>query len=101
MNYLFINLIPQEGKLSLIIGYNIHKVDSWIIDYVESWKILHRDQFGLKLTELLATKIETWAISPDFFARLDINNVKAFIDYWNSHAINLRTSQEVDFNLFA
>ena len=38
LNYLFINLIPQEDKISLIIGYHKSKSDKWILEYISSLK---------------------------------------------------------------
>lgn len=100
LNYIFINLIPQYNKLSLIIGYHRDKCDSWIIDYINSWKNISQKEFELKLTDLLATKVETWAISPEYYSNLSQANIKTFIKYWNSHASDLRVTQKVDFNLF-
>lgn len=100
LNYLFINLIPQEDKISLIIGYHKSKSDKWILEYISSWKNLSQLDFELKLTDLFATKIETWAISPDFWNELEPKNIKAFKEYWNEHANDLRITQSVNFNLF-
>ncbi|AZJ36648.1 hypothetical protein [Tenacibaculum singaporense] len=100
LNYIFINLIPQKDKLSLIIGYHKSKSSKWILEYISSWKKLTQLDFELKLTDLFATKIETWAISPDFWKELKPENIKAFKEYWNKNANNLRITQNVNFNLF-
>jgi hypothetical protein len=100
LNYIFINLIPQEDKLTLIIGYHNSKSDDWILEYISSWKKLSTLELELKLTDLFSTKIETWAISPEYWNELENKNIKAFKEYWNEHANDLRTTQSVDFNLF-
>lgn len=100
LNYIFINLIPQEDKLTLVIGYHKLKKNTWIVEYIASWKELSEVNFKNKLTDLFATKIETWAISPDYWRELKEKNIKVFIDYWNENADNLRITQSVDFNLF-
>ncbi|CAL2085845.1 conserved hypothetical protein [Tenacibaculum sp. 190524A05c] len=100
LNYIFINLIPQEDKLTLIIGYHKLKTNNWIKEYITSWKGLSDIEFEKKLTDLFATKIETWVISPDYWKELETKNIKAFKDYWNDNANNLRITQSVDFNLF-
>jgi hypothetical protein len=100
LNYIFINLIPQKDKLTLIIGYHRLKSDDWILEYISSWKKLSKLQFEEKLTDLFATKIETWAISPEYWNELKTKNIKSFKDYWNENANNLRITQRVHFNLF-
>ncbi|MGY5351070.1 hypothetical protein ACXGQW_00615 [Wenyingzhuangia sp. IMCC45533] len=100
LNYIFINLIPQEDKLTLIIGYHKSKADNWIKEYITSWKKLSGVDFEKKLTDLFATKIETWAISPDYWNELETKNIKAFKEYWNDNGNNLRITQSVNFNLF-
>ncbi|MCB4809684.1 hypothetical protein LG651_15615 [Tamlana sp. 62-3] len=100
LNYIFINFIPQKDKLTLILGYHRLKKDNWILEYISSWKKLSKSEFKTKLTDLFATKIETWAISPEYWNELKPENIKAFKDYWNDNANNLRITQSVDFNLF-
>lgn len=100
LNYIFINLIPQEDKLTLIIGYHKLKTDSWIEEYITSWKNLSGLDLEKKLTDLFATKIETWAISPNYWDKLKARNIRAFNEYWNENGNNLRITQNIDFNLF-
>lgn len=100
LNYIFINLIPQEDKLTLIIGYHRQKSDNWILEYISSWKDLSQSEFEYKLTDLLATKIETWSISPEYFFELNPKTVDLFKKYWNDHASDLRVTQKINFNLF-
>lgn len=100
LNYIFINLIPQKDKLTLIIGYHRLKHDNWILEYASSWRKLSQVEFKEKLTDLFATKIETWAISPEYWNELKTKNINSFKDYWNENANNLRITQRVDFNLF-
>lgn len=100
LNYIFINLIPQEDKLSLIIGYHKLKTNNWIEEYIASWKNLSEIDFKNKLTDLFTTKIETWAISPNYWKKLQAKNITAFKKYWNENGNNLRITQSIDFNLF-
>lgn len=100
LNYIFINLIPHNGKLTLLIGYHKLKTDDWITNYISSWKNISQKVFENKLTDLLATKIETWCISPEYFSQLNKKNVELFKNYWNDNAMNLRITQTVNFNLF-
>lgn len=100
LNYIFINLIPQNDKLSLIIGYHKNFMDNWIFEYINSWKNIDDKVFRKKITDLLATKIETWAISPVYFESLSKSNINKFKKYWNENAMNLKIDQKIDFNLF-
>jgi hypothetical protein len=100
LNYIFINLIPNNNKLTLLIGYHKLKTDDWIINYIESWKNITQKEFKRKLTDLLATKIETWCISPEYFSTLNPKNIDLFKKYWNEHAMDLRITQTINFNLF-
>ncbi|RYJ52523.1 hypothetical protein DR871_000265 [Flavobacterium petrolei] len=100
LNYIFINLIPQNNKLTLIIGYHKLKKDEWIMNYITSWKNINQKEFEIKLNDLLATKIETWCISPEYFLTLNTKNIDLFKKYWNDNAMNLKITQAIDFNIF-
>ncbi|MCD8435965.1 hypothetical protein G1K37_11645 [Tenacibaculum dicentrarchi] len=100
LNYILINLIPQKDKTTLIIGYHKAKSNNWIVEYISSWKNLTKLDLENRLTDLFATKIETWAISPEFWNELDSKNIESFKNYWNENGSNLRITQRVNFNLF-
>lgn len=100
LSMIFINLIPINNKLNLLIGYHKDKADEWIFDYINSWKNISHDELTKKLSDLVSAKIETWAISPEYFQTINPKEIEKFKKYWNKHAMNLRITQEIDFNLF-
>lgn len=101
LNYIFINLIPQADRITLLLGYHKNKSDKWIVDYINSWKHLTEIQFQNKLTDLFTTKIETWTVSPEYFSTFKPQNVALFKEYWNNNGSNLKIGQSINFNLFA
>jgi hypothetical protein len=100
LNNVFINFIPQKDKLILIIGYNNELSDEWIKNYISSWSVSSKEELENNLTNLLATKVETWSMSPRLYEKLLKENINKFIIYWNENAENLDSTQKVDFNLF-
>lgn len=100
LSMIFINLIPINDKLYLLIGYHKDKLDLWIEEYIESWRNISYIELTEKLSDLVSTKIETWAISPIFYERINPVKLKKFKNYWNKHAMDLRITQKIDFNLF-
>lgn len=100
LSMIFINLVPINNKLYLLLGYHKDKPDEWIADYINSWKNISNNELSKKLSDLVSTKIETWAISPEYFQKIDPKEIEKLKKYWNKHAMDLRITQKVDFNLF-
>ena len=101
VNCLFINLVPYHGELKLILGYHNEQVDSTILDYIEKWKDLNRDQQSDMLTEMIATKVsDTWAISPNYFDQIDKHDLLKYMEYWTERVKDSNYNGTVNFNLF-
>lgn len=100
LNIIFINLLPINNKLYLLLGYHKNNFNEWIEQYIGSWENISHKELTIKLTDLLSTKIETWAISPSYFKSIKKNNLNKFLNYWNEHAMDLRINQKIGFNLF-
>ena len=100
LNYIFLNIIPYKNDLILIIGYHKQQTDEWISSYIDYWKNTDDNPLSEKLTDLISTKIETWAISPEYFDRIDKTSLKKFKEYWNENAMNLTIQQNIKYNLF-
>jgi len=73
-------------------------VDGWIIDYINSWDTTDIINIQNNLTNLLATKVETWSISPALFGRISDSSKQKLKEYWDHNAENLLSNQRVDFN---
>lgn len=100
LNTVFINVIPQKDNLYIIIGFHNNYVDKWILDYINSWDTVDLTKLQNNLTNLLATKVETWSISPVLYKQILKANKQKLEKYWHNNAENLLSNQQVDFNLF-
>ncbi|MBQ7554175.1 MAG: hypothetical protein IJT46_07485 [Bacteroidaceae bacterium] len=66
----FINIIPQNSSLEIIIGYcNDHANDSLKM-YVHSWENLNVNQLFNKIADLFSFSLESWGMSPSFYEQL-------------------------------
>lgn len=100
LNTIFINVIPQEKNLIIIVGYHKKFKDDWIIKYVNSWKGLNAYQLQQQLTDLISSRVETWSVAPSLYENIPKPIIKKFEKYWNSNSLNLSATQVIDFNLF-
>ncbi len=95
----FINLIPKDGFLFLVIGYNNAFKNNWITSFVESWNDV-LDNYTARITDILA-RMNSWCISPDVYNRIPEWKRKAFINYWNKNSTNLDMNQKINIDLFS
>lgn len=100
LNTVFINVIPQADSLYIIVGYHKNYFDKWISDYIDSWGTTNIIDLQNNLTNLLATKVETWSISPALFGKISSEAKKNLKVYWDNNSENLLSNQKVNFNLF-
>ncbi len=96
----FIHLVPYATKLYIILGVQKELSSDWIKNYIGEWQDLSHSQLTEKMTDLFATRIETWGMSPTLFEKLSSKTKTKFIEYWNINGNNLNVNQKVDFNLF-
>jgi hypothetical protein len=101
LNCIFINLIPQKENLYLIIGFHNEYKDDWIVNYVNSWKNLDKENLEKKITDLIATRVNTWCVAPSTIESSSSNTMKMFLEYWNENQFNLSSEQNLNLNLFA
>lgn len=99
LDFIFINLIPQANSLFLIIGYHKNYVNNWILDYISKWKN-NNNKISELITDLVSTKVETWAISPHYFKKINKDSLKKFKNYWEQNAANINVNQKIDFDIF-
>jgi len=97
---IFIQVIPRATNLIIIIGYHKDYVSDWMKEYINSWQGLEGESLERKLTNLLATRIETWAMSPKLFNNIPKLVLEQFEEYWENNAMNLSQDQEINFNIF-
>ncbi|WP_109831121.1 hypothetical protein [Reichenbachiella versicolor] len=97
---MFIHVIPQKEDLKIIVGYNKSYSSDWIEEYTDSWNNLTYIELQQNLTELFATRIESWGMSISTYNSIGQSKINAFIDYWNRNAMNLLVDQRIGINLF-
>lgn len=100
LNYVFIHIIPYQNNLNIIIGYHKEHVTDYIKKYISSWDSLTMEELENKLTNLFATKIENWGLSPLIHEKISKNTINKLMKYLVENSLNHLQSQEVDFNLF-
>lgn len=93
-------IIPIDGELLVITGCHGKFANDWTRDYINSWADLSQVQFEEKLTDLLATRTNTWCISPVLLRSLSKQRIQQMLDYWDEHGQNLSAEQVAGFNLF-
>jgi len=100
LNTVFVNIFPHKNRLFLIFGYHKNFTSNWIREYINSWKLIDSKMLRIKLTELLAAKMNSWILSPELYQKIPQYKKDIFINYWNHNANDLSISQKVNFNLF-
>lgn len=100
LKYVFIHVIPSEDSLNVILGYNKNMVKKSIVDYVNSWVGLSIRELELRLTDLFATRVENWGLSPVIYRQLNKETANAFIKYFGENSLNYLDGQKIEFNLF-
>lgn len=100
LDYISINLIPLKENLYLSLGYHKKQNNHWITDYINSWENVEDNEVTTKVTEIVSTKIENWAISPIYYDNIDKNEINKFKRYWNENYYNINVNQKIDFDIF-
>lgn len=98
----FINIIPQENAIEIIIGYHKNHVNTALRKYVESWQKLSFEELQVKLTDLFASKLEMWCISPSIFENISDEKKQKFMDIIENIQLDwyYDIRNDVTFNLF-
>lgn len=100
LKYVFIHVIPYQNKLHIIVGYHTKHETDYIKNYIHSWDKLTMKELEEKLTNLFATKVENWGLSPKIYQNINKKTLDEFINYFSNNTMNHLQSQEVKFNLF-
>lgn len=99
----FINIISQVNALEIIIGYHENHANAALRKYVKSWQNLSFEEFQVKLTDLFASKIEMWCISPSIYENINDEKKQKFMEIIEDIQLDLSYDirNEITFNLFA
>lgn len=95
-----INLIPQEEGLFIIAGYHKEFVSNWIIEYIESLHTTDEKEQEKNVSNLFATRINSFALSKTAYDLIKPDKREAFLNYWGDNYQNLDSNQFYNGNLF-
>lgn len=98
----FFNIIPQAESLEIIIGYHNNHQNKDLVQYVNSWAGLTFEQLQIKLTDLFATRLEIWGMSPVLYDQLSDEKKDWLIKQQGNVAMDFfyDIRKEVKYNLF-
>lgn len=93
-----VNVFSHNKNLNIILGSCVHLPNAWITNYFNSWDNLPQQEVELKISDLIATRTDTWALSPIHAE----NNPKInfLLEYWDNNMYNLDENQSFNHNIF-
>ena len=99
----FINIIPQNNSLEIIIGYHNNHVNKDLRKYVDSWKGLSTEQLQVKLTDLFTARLDTWGMSPSLYVSISDDKKEWFMETQKKIYLDFSYDirRELKENLFA
>ncbi|PZV80323.1 hypothetical protein CLV31_11290 [Algoriphagus aquaeductus] len=95
-----ISLIPYKKSLFIILGKSNEYTNNWIESYFKSWNESYPQKYQQLISDLIATRIESWAISLNLFESWKPEKLGEIEGYWNINRYNLYTSQKFYVNMF-
>ena len=96
----FIHGIPYDSNFYIIVGYHKDYVSDWILKYVQDWANLNEAKLEEKLTNLFATRVENWGISPNLFRTISKEKIDIFINFFQKNTMSYDENLKLDLNLF-
>ena len=100
MNVLAVHVIPLPNKLKIIFGYHKNHFDNWILDYINSYSNIERPQLLAKLSDLITSRIETWAISQTVYKSISKKNIELHDEFFRDNVAEFSRNLKSSFNLF-
>lgn len=97
----FINIVPFNDHLYIILGRSLEFTNHWIDKYFKEWESNYLEKYELLISDLLATRIESWAISPSLFEKWKPFKLGKMEEYWNNNKFNMYVNQSFGINLFS
>jgi hypothetical protein len=100
LNSVFIHVIPYNQKLNIVVGYHRNYNSDWIINFTKGWQNLRMDKLEENLTNLFATRIENWGISPAIYNNIPQKSLNIFLKYFFDNTLNHSEDQKLNINVF-
>lgn len=98
---LYIHILPRENETLILIGYHKNYCNQWMKDFALSWRDLDTNSLQIKLSELLACRIENWGMSQKLFNKIQKSKIDLFIKNVHANISNQTIDKSIQFNLFS
>ncbi len=92
--------IPNGDNTEFIFGYHKDYVNQNVLDFVNGWGNLNKEQLGERLTGWF-TLIESWGLAPSLFNKISADNLNRYYDLLEISSRNIDQNPNVGFNMFA
>jgi hypothetical protein len=99
--YVFINIIPYNNNLFVLLGYHKSHLNAWMKNYINSWSNLDDLSFQQKVSEVLATRIETFCLSPSIVDKMRPEKRNLFLNFSEKNLYNFYENQSFSENIFS
>jgi hypothetical protein len=96
----FVNIIPSSDYTFVILGKSLDYSNLWIENYFKDWESSHKAKGKELISDLIASRMESWAISPILYNLWKSKKLKEIENYWNQNRYNMSAYQKFNVNLF-
>lgn len=98
---LFFHVIPQPSSTEIIIGYFSEYVNQDVIQLLNDWVSLDDENLGQKITDILATHVEDWGLSPSLYKSIPEYKKQQFLKTYEKNILFHESSLKANINLFS
>ena len=99
LNDCFGHVIPNGEETEFIFGYHKDHVSEAVIDFMNGWDNLDKEQLGERLTGWF-TLIESWGVSPSLYEKIKPEDKKRYFELLENSFLWVAQNPNVHFNMF-
>ncbi len=96
----FGHVIPNGENTEFVFGYHKDHVNDLILDFVNGWGGLDKEQLGERLTGWF-TLIESWGMAPNLYDRIRKDDLARYFELLENSFLCVRQNPKVGFNMFS
>jgi hypothetical protein len=100
LQIVFFSIFPDQNVTRVILGYYREIQTEWMSKFIDSFRNISTREFEYMISNILATRIESFCISPALLNSIEESKLKYFLSYWNVNSDNMSELQEFNLNLF-
>ena len=97
---IYIHILPLQNESLILVGYHEQYKSPNTEKYCRAWEGLSQQDLEIKLTNLFATNIENWGLSPMKFGNLKEGNKRKYIQILTENTNYFGVDKNYNFNLF-